>query len=265
MRAPAVSGGIVLGGSVITDIGGAQNVAPSGGIVLGGAAASDRTVAPAPSGGIVLGGSCVTVLQLPGPIYTVTPTGGLVLGGSAVPALILPSSTPSGGVVLNGSCFTVLLPPGPVYNNSPTGGIQLGGSSSYSQVKTYVDTPTGGIILGGTPGTAGEVIALPPITDRTDGGWTDQTGGQELWDAINEAAPDDADYIKSITSPLTVDICEVAFQSAVDPQSSTGHTLTYRYGSEAQGWTTVVQNLTPAQADAISSYGTLAVRFEAKV
>jgi hypothetical protein len=51
----------------------------------------------------------------------------------------------------------------------------------------------------------------------------------------------------------------------VDPQLSTGHALIYRYGSDADGWTTVTQVLTGPQADAITNYSQLTVRFEAVV
>ena len=250
------SGGIVLGGSCTFSVVRAYTV--SGGIQLGGSNTSARQLDLSRSGGIILGGTVASDLAL-----SPSPSGGIVLGGNISQSS---AATPSGGIVLGGSVSTQLLPPGPIYNNAPTGGIVLGGTCTYSQVKTYNYTPVGGIVFYGTAGTAGETVALPPISDRVDGGWTDQAGGQALYAAIDEpVAPNDADYIKSTTAPLTADICELSFESAVDPQSSTGHSLTYRYGSEAGGWTTVTQELSAAQADAIASYGTLGVRFEAKV
>jgi hypothetical protein len=249
------SGGIALGGSCTFSVVRAYTV--SGGIQLGGTNTSASQLDLSRSGGLVLGGTVASDLSI-----AKAPSGGIILAGSISQSS---AALPSGGIVLNGSVVALLLPPGPIYNNAPAGGIVLGGTCTYSQVKSYNYAPVGGIVFYGTAGTAGETVALPPISDRVDGGWTDQTGGQNLWDAIDEPAANDADYIKSTTSPMTADICEIAFESAVDPQSSTGHTLTYRYGSEAGGWTTVVQELTPAQADAITSYGTLGIRFEAKV
>ena len=261
-----LSGGIVLNGSVAVSQNGAISVNPSGGIQLGGSAASDKTIAPALSGGIVLGGSCVTVLQLPGPIYTVTPSGGLVLGGSTVYGLVR-AFTPAGGIVLGGTADVLYVPPGPTYTLTPSGGILLNGtcSSSQSFIIVYNLAPVGGIVFGGVSGTAGEAVALPPIVDRIDGGWTDQTGGTELYAAVDEIVAADSDFIKSTSSPITADICEIEFTPAIDPFSSTGHTLSYRYGSDAEGWTTVTHVLTAAQADAITQYGHISVKFEAKV
>ena len=50
---------------------------------------------------------------------------------------------------------------------------------------------------------------LRPFTDVTDGGWTDQSGGTSLADAIGEDPVDDANYIKSSSSPSN-DACEIA-------------------------------------------------------
>jgi hypothetical protein len=263
-RASTPSGGILLGGSADTQISNASSLSPSGGIVLGGSAALAGVAAPAPSGGLVLGGSVVVVYTSPGPIYNYAPSGGLALGGSVTQTISF-AYTGTGGIVLGGSAATVLVPPGPTYICAPSGGIQLSGTCTSSITTIYNLAPVGGIVFGGVSGTAGEAVALPPIVDRSDGGWTDQTGGTELYAAIDETAPVDTDYIKSTSNPVTADICEVGFQPAVDPFSSSGHVLTYRYGSEAEGWTTVTQTLSAAQADAITQYGQISVKFEAKV
>lgn len=241
VRTSTPSGGIVLGGSVVTQIGGATSVSPIGGIVLGGSCVIAHTFPAVPTGGIVLGGTCTTVRSV---VITVAPSGGIVLGGSVV---------------------TTLIPPGPTYTLTPGGGLVLGGTctSSLNLLVIYTSTPSGGIRLDGVA-LVSQAAVIFPISDLSDGTWTDQVGGSNLWAAIDETSPSDADYIKSATAPVTADICQVEFPGTYDPQLSTGHALTYRYGSDQEGWTTVTQVLTGAQADAISDYNHLSVKFEAK-
>ncbi|MDQ3540404.1 MAG: hypothetical protein M3440_06920 [Chloroflexota bacterium] len=129
-----------------------------------------------------------------------------------------------------------------------------------------------------------------PTTDVTDGTWTDQAGGTSLFAAIDEAIASDADYIQSATATATADVAEVALGSITDPAVSTGHVVRYRYGkdtaagdvvnltvslrqgtgTEIAAWThtdigvgptDVVQTLTAAQADAVTDYSALRLRF----
>ena len=129
-------------------------------------------------------------------------------------------------------------------------------------MRGYIVAPVGGIILGGSA-VASLLIWLYPVFDLLDGTWTDQAGGHNLWAAIDEIVADDADYIASPVSPQPADICQVRLSPAIDPVSSTGHTLVYRYGSEVDAFVTVTQTLSAGQADAITDYTSLSLKFEA--
>ncbi len=129
-----------------------------------------------------------------------------------------------------------------------------------------------------------------PASDVTNGTWTDQAGGTSLFAAIDEATASDADYIQSANATLTADVAEIALGGITDPAVSTGHVIRYRYGKDAMGgdvvnltvslrqgtateiaaWThadigvgpiTVAQTLTGAQADSVTDYSALRLRF----
>ena len=129
-----------------------------------------------------------------------------------------------------------------------------------------------------------------PTADVTDGTWTDQAGGVSLFAAIDEVTASDADYIQSAIATLTADVSEISLGTITDPAVSTGHIIRYRYGKDAvagdvvnltvslrQGtateiaaWThtdigvgpiTVAQTLTALQADAVTDYSALRLRF----
>jgi hypothetical protein len=130
-----------------------------------------------------------------------------------------------------------------------------------------------------------------PTTDVTDGGWTDQAGGTALAAAIDEAAPDDADYVRSATNPAVADVVEIALGPLTDPGTTGGHKIRYRYAKDAPAgvqidltvrlmdgateiavWThtdigatltSVEQTLTSGEAGAITDYTDLRLRFEA--
>lgn len=120
------------------------------------------------------------------------------------------------------------------------------------------------------------------------GGWT---GG---YTDINEVTPSDTNYIESPAAPVGggADDFEVSLGDPVDPLSSSGHVLTYRYAKNAsggsqvnltvylkQGGTTVASashtnigssftegtlTLSGAEADAITDYSDLRVVFRAQ-
>lgn len=124
-----------------------------------------------------------------------------------------------------------------------------------------------------------------PDADVTAGGWSPTP----LWPQIDETTRDDADVITSDdnTSP---DVCEVALSDVSDPQASDGHTVGYAYRKNSSGghaidvtvrlmqgtteiaawthtgvgdtFTEASQTLTQTQADAISDYTDLRLRFE---
>ena len=130
-----------------------------------------------------------------------------------------------------------------------------------------------------------------PDADISVNGWINQVSGSVLWSAIDEVVADDTDFIQSPNDPVNV-ACEVRLSDVVDPVSSTGHILRFRIGKNTtsgkqidlnvalmQGGTTiasfnrvgigttntVVTTLSAAQADLITDYTNLSVRFTANV
>lgn len=128
-----------------------------------------------------------------------------------------------------------------------------------------------------------------PISDTISGTWAPSTGAS-LFGTIDESVASDVDFISSSVSPNQADFSEVKFGALSDPLSSTGHVVSYRYKkSQTSGekitltvrlvqgtnviatWvhqnidaiTTAAQTLTAAQADKITDYSDLRIRFEA--
>ncbi len=139
-----------------------------------------------------------------------------------------------------------------------------------------------------TPGQYGR-----PNADSSVGTWTTHSAlTTGLWDTLNEAVPDDADFIRSVVAPSST-AYEASFASLVDPVSSTGHVLEVRARHDNGGgggvtltselrqganalstplsvaealtssWVTYSYQLSAAQADAITDYSTLRVRVTA--
>lgn len=135
---------------------------------------------------------------------------------------------------------------------------------------------------------------IRPSTDITDGGWTNELGGTTLAGSIDETTASDVDYIQSSESPLTPDICEIKCTVAGNPLTSDDgaiYNIRYRYmknlaggdtlnvtvrlvqaGTVIASWThtgvsdagvTATQNLSNAEANAITDHGDLRLRFEA--
>lgn len=136
-----------------------------------------------------------------------------------------------------------------------------------------------------------------PITDITRGNFSDQAGGiTNIFQSIDEASANDADFIRSSQSPISeVYVC--ALSTVTDPNSSTGHIIRMRintdldaqelidftqqlrlnYASEASlgtliasqqrlgvnssGWVTSTYTLSGAEADAITDYTSLSFRY----
>ncbi len=126
---------------------------------------------------------------------------------------------------------------------------------------------------------------LRPSSDISTGGWRTQTGSLvNLYQQIDEASANDADYIYSYDG---VTAYETLLTTATDPNSSTGHYFQYRAsetGDEStqltvslyQGATLIAAdaprtlsgtatdyflNLTGTQADSITNYADLRLRF----
>lgn len=138
-----------------------------------------------------------------------------------------------------------------------------------------------------------------PNADTYNGdGWTEDDGtAVTIYDQIDEAVIDDADYVRSPLAP-TSDVYVAKLSTVEDPVSSTGHVVRYRYAKDAAGgaqidltvqlrqgyvneatpgtliaaWShanisevlaTAVQTLSAAEADAITNYADLYLRFVA--
>ena len=137
-----------------------------------------------------------------------------------------------------------------------------------------------------------------PSADTLRDNWEEDDGTTAtIFDQIDEAAADDADYIRTVLTP-TNDVYVTKLSSIEDPVSSTGHIVRYRYGKSAAGGDQIditvqlrqgyVNEGTPgtliaalthtdvgafpqagtftlagAEADAITNYGDLYLRFVA--
>jgi hypothetical protein len=138
-----------------------------------------------------------------------------------------------------------------------------------------------------------------PSVDTYIGGYKDQADGvTNIWGSIDEVSYSDADYIKSALAPASAPyVCKLT--TVEDPLSSTGHTVRYRYCKDAAGgaqinltvqlrqgyvdegtpgtliatcgthtdisesWTAGSYNLSGGEADAITNYASLFLRFVA--
>jgi hypothetical protein len=135
-----------------------------------------------------------------------------------------------------------------------------------------------------------------PEADITNQSYTEDDGSTttDMWDQIDEAVADDADYIQSALAP-TSDVYVTRFSDLEDPVSSSGHVVRYRIAKSAAGgaqidatvqlrqgyvseaslgtlikeWThtnvsetitTHAQTLAGAEADAITDYTSLFLR-----
>lgn len=139
-------------------------------------------------------------------------------------------------------------------------------------------------------------IVLPvqtavPTSDVTDGSWLNELGNNtNLYASIDETVASDVDYIISSALGTGVsDTCEVGLTALTDPTSSSSHSVAYRYRAQGVGimnltvrlmqgatiiasWThtsvsttyaVATQTLSGAEADAITDYADLRLRFVA--
>jgi hypothetical protein len=151
--------------------------------------------------------------------------------------------------------------------------------------------------LASSSGTAAITVApvssdaiLNPWSDVSVNSWTTDTGGTtSLYAAIDETTASDTDYVQSPANADSSSYYETAVEARVDPVSSSGHIVHYRYRklnaadtvdltvslrqSDATEiaswvhsgigttWTTQDQTLTSGQADSITNYADLRLRF----
>lgn len=136
-----------------------------------------------------------------------------------------------------------------------------------------------------------------PSTDTTRDNWEEDDGTTtSIWDQIDESAADDADFIRTVLTP-TNDVYVTRLTAVSDPLSSTGHVVRYRYRKDSAGgdqidlvvqlrqgyvsegtpgtliasathtnidgsaWTAGSITLSGAEADSITNYGDLYLRF----
>ena len=136
-----------------------------------------------------------------------------------------------------------------------------------------------------------------PSVDTTRDNWEEDDGTTaSIFDQIDEAVQDDADFIRTVLTP-TADVYVTKLTSVTDPVSSSNHTVRYRYGKDvaagdqidltvelrqgyvnegspgtliktlgthtdiASGWTAAAVTLSGAEADSITNYADLYLRF----
>ena len=180
---------------------------------------------------------------------------------------------------------------------SITGDMTLNAANEYvAHLVIYKEQATGGapfelvaeqpIVMTGTLGISAalDIVTaqiLVPASDVSAGSWS-PSSGVDLYAMLDEADPSDSDYI--LTSTLG-DECIVALQAGSDPFVSTGHVVRYRLRGDGssgitvallQGasliaswthdpapstFTTFEQTLSGGEADSITDYTALRLRF----
>lgn len=126
-----------------------------------------------------------------------------------------------------------------------------------------------------------------PSSDIAAGNWTKQDGTTttNLYQSIDEASPDDGDYLMSGPAP-DGDAVEVGLSAVTDPGGNTGYVARYHIGKAgpdridqtvslmqgateiaawvhsdvAEGFAAIAQTLTAGQADAITDFAALSLR-----
>ena len=132
-------------------------------------------------------------------------------------------------------------------------------------------------LLQGSALSSAVVQLLRPTSDITAGAWT-PSSGTDLFSMLDETPYDDADYILASTSTTS----EVKLGVGFDPASSTGHIIRYRAKGNGtltvslyqgttliathvptltSGFQTFTFTLTSTEADSITNYTDLRLRF----
>ncbi len=123
---------------------------------------------------------------------------------------------------------------------------------------------------------------LRPISDISGNWHGEDARTTTLYTSIDDDPFSDSTYVESPSNPVAADLAEFDLPSAVDPVTSSGHIVRYRYGGTAtlvvelrQGATVVAawthttpgagpflaeQTLSAAEADSITDYSDLRVR-----
>lgn len=128
-----------------------------------------------------------------------------------------------------------------------------------------------------------------PNSDVSEGNWS-PSSGSDLWEMIDEASVDDADYVSVTHADDTPETFQVGLSSVTDPVASDLHVVTVRASEDSgssyvnlvvtlkQGATTIASDtfdamtgsatdytftLSSAEADSITNYGALSLVFVA--
>lgn len=137
-----------------------------------------------------------------------------------------------------------------------------------------------------------------PVADAVVGSWEDEGGATtSLFESIDETTPNDTDFVTSEVAPAT-SAYAVDLGTIEDPQSSSGHVVRYRYQKDSaagaqidltvelrqgyvsegtqgtliasnshtnigNGWTDGSFTLSAGEADSITDYSDLQLRFVA--
>lgn len=86
-----------------------------------------------------------------------------------------------------------------------------------------------------------------PSADINPSNFTDQSGGTPLYAVLDEATPDDADYIKSPDDPVN-EFCTFFVSAVTDPSVHTGHIVRYRYRKSAASGVKITLQVTLYQS-----------------
>jgi hypothetical protein len=164
----------------------------------------------------------------------------------------------------------------------------VGSATAVSDAGSMVGTATG---VGSASAVGVQCVTVYPISDVTDGTWTDQDNGTSLYAAIDETVASDTDYIKSaMLESGQSDVCEVKLGDIGEASDTNGHVIRYRFraqgtatmnftvalmdgASEITSWShngvstsyvDAAQTLSTGQAGSITNYADLRLRFTAQ-
>lgn len=211
---------------------------------------------------------------------TTTITGSFAVNGTNGSTTTLQSSSAGTAATLSKASGTVTVDWLSIKDSTATGGATFRALDS-----TSVSGNTGWTFIP----TSGD-LSLTPISDVAINTWTTDSGGTtSLFAAIDETTASDADYVQSPVAPTTASYYETALENHADPLSSSGHITHYRYEKNvatgavdltvslrqgasteiaswahtgiSNSWTQQDQTLTSGQADSITDYSDLRLRF----
>lgn len=252
-----------------------------------------RIFVPVAATGDATGSGSLSAISLSALTGTATGTANATASGSlSNVSLAAPSGSASVSVTASGSVSTITL--GTVEGTATgteagnavgTGSIQPITISAPDAIAIASSVATGGIqsigLTAPTGTAAGQLATVArPGSDASNAGWIPSTGS-DLFAMLDEATPDDADFIS--TSSVG-SVCNLGLGAVADPGTSSGQVVSYRASSSTgnglmvelmQGasviatWTheslsatdtTYSQSLSAAECDAITDYTALSVR-----